>query len=257
MSSDNVVIIIQARLGSSRLPGKILRDLNGYPVLQHVLERCAAILGRSCVVCAGVDLLSEVSVKSLVESLGIEFFGGSEQDVLERYYYAAKARGAEWVVRVTSDCPLLDPDVCRELIRKTIESGADYGITHGWPHGLDCEIVKFALLEQAHLQSTLAKDREHVTLWIKGREDMNKFQFTPNEKIAGLNDFRWVLDYEEDYQFLQRLFEQLNIQPTVWPTTGEVISYLRSHPELIVINRQRISDWAAHNKEIMRTADKK
>lgn len=249
--NENVAIIVQARLGSTRLPGKILKPLNGYPVLEHVLQRCAAILGQDKVICAGVDSPEEASVRALSEKLGFEFFAGSETDVLSRYYLAAKARGVDWVVRVTSDCPLLDPQVCRDLIERTVERDADYGVTQGWPHGLDCEIVRFGLLERAFNEAVLAEDREHVTLWIKVRDAFNKIAYTPKTAIADLQRYRWVLDYPEDLTFLRRLFAALDIRPTSSIGCFDVLEYLATRPQLLAINAMRVEEWAEHNRKIL------
>lgn len=253
--TDKVVIIVQARLGSTRLPGKILKPLNGYPVLEHVLARCAAIDGRDKVICAGVDDPSEAPVRELCERLGIDFFAGSERDVLARYYLAAKARGADWVVRVTSDCPLLDPGVCRQLIAKVIAAGVDFGITEGWPHGLDCEVVSFRVLEQAWRQADLPEHREHVTLWVKYNKAIDKVGLKPPHPLANLSRYRWVLDYDEDYRFLTAVFEQLALTPTKYPEYSAIVRYLEENPGLCDINLSRKGDWARHHQEILSAAD--
>lgn len=250
--NENIVVIVQARLGSTRLPAKILKSLNGYPVLEHVLERCGKILGREQVVCAGVDDPSEIAVRDLVEGLGFEFFAGDERDVLARYYYAAKSRDADWVVRVTSDCPLLDPKVCRGLIEKVVVEHADYGATGSWPHGLDCEITRFSALKQAHFSACLPVDREHVTLWIRSAVDVfKKLVFGPPYDIPNVGQYRWVVDYPDDYLFLQSLFSALDIRPDSYPETQIVIDYLQRHSGLLDINKHRIADWAKKNKAII------
>lgn len=251
---NKVVIIVQARLGSTRLPGKILKPLNGYPVLQHVLERCAAVLGRDSVICAGVDKPGEEPVQALVESMGMHYFAGSEEDVLSRYYLAAKQHKADWVVRVTSDCPLLDPAVCRELVEFTQSNGADFGITAGWPHGLDCEIVKFSVLERAVQEATLPEHREHVTLWVKYQPGLARVEYRPEERIDNLSRYRWVLDYPEDYQFLAALFEKLAIAPNDFPGFGSVMAFLGNHPEIAELNQGRRQDWAKQHRKILQAA---
>ena len=249
--SENVVIIVQARLGSTRLPGKILKSLNGYPVLEHVLERCAVILGKHNVVCAGVDKPEEAPVRELAEKLGFEFYAGSELDVLARYYHAAKRRGAEWVVRVTSDCPLLDPQVCRGLIEEALRRRADFGITSGWPHGLDCEVMTFELLQRSHFSATSRDDREHVTLWAKRAEGVDRFEFQPEQRIVNLEQYRWVLDYPEDYQFLQCLAQHMDLRPGCPVSYREVLAFLQGHREWLEINRKRIEDWSEIQRRLL------
>lgn len=254
--NDKVVIIVQARLGSTRLPGKILKPLNGYPVLQHVLERCAAVLGRDKVICAGVDKPGEEPVRELVESMGIDYFAGDELDVLSRYYLAARQRGAEWVVRVTSDCPLLDASVCRGLIEHTLGSGADFGITEGWPHGLDCEVMTFDVLERAWQHARSATDREHVTLWIKRNQTFRQVAYSPAEPIGNLHQYRWVVDYPEDLQLLEQLFSEMDIKPADPVGYLEIVHYLDKHQSLLLINKRRIEEWAFLQGKIMGIDDR-
>lgn len=251
MDSDNVVIIVQARLGSTRLPGKILRDLNGYPVLQHVLERCGTILGRDKVVCVGINSPSEQPVREFVENLGFEFYAGSEHDVLSRYYHAARLHSADWVVRVTADCPLLDPDICRGLIDQTIAGGFDFGITVGWPHGLDCEVMRFSLLEQSFHLATSSDDREHVTLWAKRAEGLKRLQFRPEHKIANLERYRWVLDYPEDYELLAKVADYMDLKPESALNYRQVIACLTEHSDWLKINGIRIKEWAEAQQKLM------
>ena len=249
--TDKVVVIVQARLGSTRLPGKILMPLNGYSVLEHVLARCEKICGKDNVICAGVDTPKEKPVRELVESLGYKFFAGSEADVLSRYYHAAKAEKADWVVRVTSDCPLLDPVVCRGLVETTVSSKADFGITVGWPHGLDCEVITAELLEQSYQCATSAADREHVTLWAKRAEGVKRLEYGPVRPIADVFNYRWVLDYPEDYELLSQLFTDLGILPPSDISYDTVISFLAKHSELLAVNQQRIQEWSEAYRKLL------
>lgn len=247
----DVVVIVQARLGSTRLPGKILELLNGFPVLEHVLQRCSHIVGKDAVVCAGVDSPGEQVVRDCVEQWGFGFYAGDELDVLSRFYHIASARSAQWVVRITSDCPLLDPEVCKGLIEHVISSDADYGCTEAWPHGLDCEVMRFSALQRAHAEARLPVDREHVTLWIRNAKDnFRTTVFRPSQPVSSLGMLRWVVDYPEDLQFLQALFKAMNICPRDFPTWREVVSYLQGHSELLDINASRIADWSEVNKAI-------
>jgi len=131
--------IIQARLGSTRLPGKVLETLGDAPVLEHVLRRCQAIEGVDEVVCATVEGADGDAVATLADNLDIAVYRGSESDVLARYHGAAHAVGADVVMRVTSDCPLIDPEVCAAVLKLREEADADYAANNmppSWPHGL-------------------------------------------------------------------------------------------------------------------------
>ncbi|MGF1605042.1 MAG: cytidylyltransferase domain-containing protein [Rhodothalassiaceae bacterium] len=243
----HVVCIVQARRRSSRLPDKILKPLNGQPVLQHVLARCSRIPGIDQVVCAGVDDPYEAPVRDLAEALGVGVFAGSEADVLARYRHAADAAGASHVMRVTADCPLLDPVVAGDLIAAFFDSDADFAISRGFPHGLDCEIFTQDLLRRAHDAAEDALDREHVTLWMKRQTDMRRAELKPDPPPTHAE--RWVLDYPEDYRFLQALFDVLG------PSGAQagwrhIQAVLDDRPDLRAINAARAQDWRAANAEV-------
>ncbi len=160
-------VIVQARLGSTRLPGKVLMDLGGVTVLGSVLNRCKAI--KADVVCCAIpfedDAIAEES-----ERWGVSVWRGPEDDVLARYYGAAEALGATEIMRITADCPFIDPTVCNAVFELRAAQNADYAsnvMPRGWPKGLDCEAFTFDALEQAHEQATFSYDREHVTAWLQ------------------------------------------------------------------------------------------
>lgn len=247
----NIAIIVQARMGSTRLPGKVMLPLNGSPVLEHVLERCAKIAGRDKVICAGIDSPEEQPIKALCERLKISFFAGDEKDVLSRYYHAAKKAGAEWVMRITSDCPLIDPVVCRGLIRQVLEDKADYGLTLGWPHGLDCEVFSFSVLNESYDKSSKPQHREHVTLWAKTFNNYNKITYSPAISALELSWCRWVIDYPEDYDFLKLVFSKMNITPSKIQYWENVYKFLKGNMSLCEINKKRITDWAINNDKII------
>lgn len=247
--TPKIVCIIQARRRSTRLPDKILKPLTGRAALSHVFGRCKAIPLVDEVICAGVDDSFEQPIFELAETHDVSVFRGSEQDVLSRYYFAAKQAGADWVMRVTSDCPLFDPTVANELIRLTLKSGLDFGSNADWPHGLDCELFTFALLEEAHKKATCAFEREHVTLWMKRASSLEKIHHRPPEGQQLGKLYRWVLDYPEDYDFLTAVFDRLggDADKAGWL---DVIAILRQEPGLQAINASRADDWQQENTRI-------
>ncbi len=230
--------IVQARMGSSRLPGKVLMRLGGETVLSHVLRRCAAIPGVDVVVCATVDESGCDAVAEEAERVGAVVFRGDETDVLSRHLGAARRVEAGVVMRVTSDCPLIDPGLCGAVLWAREESGADYAannVTHGWPHGLDAECCTRAALELCASRATDAFDREHVTPWLRRDPNVKREQVDgPGGEPAG---WRWTLDWPEDLAFLQALAEQLDL--AALPDWTEVASVVRAHPELAAINAGR------------------
>lgn len=246
---QKVVCIVQARRRSKRLPDKILRPLGGEPALAHVLTRCKSIPLVDEVICAGVDDAHEDPIFAIAQGLDVSCFRGSETDVLSRYYFAAKEAQADWVMRVTSDCPLFDPAVANTLVEETLKSGKPFGANARWPHGLDCELFSFNLLEAAHTNATSTGEREHVTLWMKRLTDLEMFHlFPPTDDDLG-KKYRWVLDYPEDYDFLQKIYEELEgySSKTAWHT---IIKILEKVPSLQTINERQADTWAVENANI-------
>jgi spore coat polysaccharide biosynthesis protein SpsF len=233
-------IIIQARMASTRLPGKVLLDLNGRSVLSHVIERCQAVKNADVVCCAIPDNTESDPVALEAENCGSVVYRGSEQDVLDRYFQAAKWLKADIVLRVTSDCPMIDPDVCDAVLNRRAVEDADYATNNmppSWPHGLDCEAIKFKWLKRAWLESTEPQDREHVTPFIRRNKKAHKVNV---EGPGGsLLEHRWTLDYPEDLEFMQALFAKLPEHPV--PTMTQMHQILGAHPEISAINNMHHS----------------
>jgi len=163
-------IILQARAGSTRLPGKVLKPLAGRTVLAHVLTRAQAVQGIDVVCCAIPASPENDDVAAEAARLGADVKRGSEQDVLGRYHDAASAIGADTVMRITSDCPLIDPIVCGQTLELHRNAAADYtcNITpRTWPKGLDCEVFQAAGLAEASAAARDPYDRENVTPWVR------------------------------------------------------------------------------------------
>lgn len=234
---SRTAVIVQARLGSSRLPGKILMDLAGKTVLAHVLERCHAIDGVDVVCCAIPESPINDPVAAEAERCGATVYRGSENDVLDRYVQAARMVDAETVLRVTSDCPMIDPIVCANVLRLRAETEADYAGNNtppSWPHGLDCEAISVAWLERAAKEATETMDREHVSPYIRRNPQVRKANLEGPGGVA--LDHRWTLDFPEDLDFMRAMF-------AVMPKTGDVISVektmalLDAHPEIFALNQ--------------------
>lgn len=196
------VCIIQARLTSNRLPGKVMYPLNGKPVIRHVLEQAKQIEGIDRVVLAAPDDVRSTVLAVEARSLGVETFYGSEYDVLERYFFVALNNRAKVIMRITADCPLINPDKCDEVLRGL--GDFDYCsnvFPRSVPKGLDCEVFTFDALTKAHREATDPYDREHVTSWMQ-----------KNLKTTALTgdydkDANFCLDTAQDYMGLKKLYE--------------------------------------------------
>ena len=212
-----VATIIQARMGSTRLPGKVLEDLGGRTVLWRVIERARTIPGCDVVVCAAPDSEDDDAVAMEALRAGAVVTRGSMGDVLDRYYRAAIAVEAEAVMRITSDCPLIDPAVCGQLIARWMESGAHYGSINmppTWPHGLECEVFSYAWLERAARAAVKPSDREHVSPFIREHPDARRMNMPgPGPETVR---HRWTLDHADDLTFLRAIWPRLPEGPAGW-----------------------------------------
>lgn len=226
---NNPTIIIQARMSSGRLPGKVMLPLAGHEVLSHVVMRCRQSKKAKNVVVATSTDMSDDIIADFCKTHGFPVFRGDLHDVLARYYEAAKAFHADPVIRVTSDCPLIDPQVIDGAIAQFEHAGVDYvgnTLHRTFPRGLDCEVFSFQALEEAHRHATQPREQEHVTPYII--EHATKAPYVVDAKYEG--DFRLTLDEEDDYRLLKELFERgITDVPTV-------IEFLRHHTDIASIN---------------------
>lgn len=195
-------------MGSKRFPGKVLANLNDDPVIEHVLRRCKEIGGVGIVICAIPDTPQNDPLEEIVWKLcGALWFRGPEDDVLARYLGAAQFVGADTIMRITADCPLIDPEVCGKVLKLFQESGADYAsnvLPRTFPQGLDCEVFSMALLTRAANEATDAYDREHVTPWMQRAPDVKRVN---HANSINLSNLRWTVDYPEDIAWLEGVME--------------------------------------------------
>ena len=232
----NKSVIIQARYGSTRLPGKVLKPIGAYSVLEHVIRRCQKIFDVDVICCTIPDSFENNIVADLAESLGSIVHRGSEQDVLSRYTEAAKMISADIVMRVTSDCPVIDYKICEKLIEILEKTGSDYvsnNFPPSFPHGLDCEVFTIESLLKANEYASNIFDREHVTPWIRSSDLIKKENFF--NKDNNITNLRWTLDYKEDLEFFQELDRHLPLLPDI-PDYKKILIAINKHPELLEIN---------------------
>ncbi|MBB6671701.1 cytidylyltransferase domain-containing protein [Cohnella nanjingensis] len=236
-----IVAVIQARTGSSRLPGKVMRTLDGIPVVRLMVMRLSRSRRLSQIVVATGDTAADDAFAASLAKEGIEVFRGSEHDVLERYYQAARKFRADVVVRVTGDCPFIDPEIVDRVIDRYLEAqpGVRYASNLNpptYPDGLDTEVFAFEALEQAWREARWSSEREHVTPFIRSRpERFPQANVTSDGDYAG---YRWTLDEERDYRFLQALSEKA--RAAGWPaadaTFAQLLHLMERHEDLRGIN---------------------
>lgn len=227
-------VIIQARMGSTRLPGKVMKDLCGKTVLAHVIERVQQ--SGEEVVIATTDGSVDDAIVTEAEANGVGFFRGSEEDVLSRYYLAAKQFGFERVVRVTSDCPLYDGKLLRAMLDywRGDEDYLSNCHERRFPRGLDTEIFTCAALERVHNEASEQPQREHVTPYIWQNPD--QFVIRHFKRQPNLSSMRWTLDTEEDWQFVQKVYDDL-YDGNIF-STADAVKFLVENPEVAEINAE-------------------
>lgn len=233
-----IVGITQARINSSRLPRKVLLTIKGKSLLQYHLERASQskLVGKWIVATTNEsesDLISEIAAK-----LKFSCFKGNLQDVLDRFYQAVKNEKADYIVRITSDCPLIDPNVIDSVIKFCIERKLDYAsntLKPTFPDGIDVEVFKYSALEKAWSEAKLPSEREHVTPYIwQNSSFFNKTIFT-SQNFFGEGDFseyRLTVDQIEDFELIKKLIEDLGDDKT-WM---EYVAYLKNNPALLKNN---------------------
>ncbi|MBN2374034.1 glycosyltransferase family protein [bacterium] len=232
----HTVAIIQARMGSTRLPGKILKPLANKPALWHVVDRLKHADRIDDIVVATTDEAQDDVVERFCLENSIACFRGSQEDVLDRYYRAAKQYSADPVLRITSDCPVIDPVIVDEVIAGYINGKYDvYGLGGEFPDGLDCEIFSFKTLEDAWKHARLPSEREHVGPYMKKHPE--KFRLGHYEKFKGLSHHRWTLDEDADFKFLSEVFARL-YKPDSLFLTQDILNLLQKDPTLMDINSQ-------------------
>jgi len=207
------VAIIQARMGSSRLPGKVLADIGGRTMLARVLDRVSKARGLSEVVVATTTGSADDDIVGECDHRGIAVWRGEEDDVLDRYYHAAKAFCADAVVRITADCPLIDPEVIENLVDRFDQDRPDYAsntLVRSYPRGLDVEVIDLAAIEKAWTEAKRTYERVHVTPYIH----QNPQLFTLLS-VVGAEDcsrYRWTVDVPADLDLVRCIYAALGTE---------------------------------------------
>jgi glutamate-1-semialdehyde aminotransferase/spore coat polysaccharide biosynthesis protein SpsF (cytidylyltransferase family) len=236
----NVVAIVQARMGSSRLPGKVLADVAGEAMLGRVVRRLQRSRNVNRIVVATTDTDVDDAVEQFCKHRGWAFFRGSEADVLDRYYRTAKAFHADAIVRVTADCPLIDPEVVDRVVATYLAGDCDYAsntLVCTYPDGLDTEVFSSIALEVAWYEARRKTDREHVTPYLRSS---GRFRLRNVECELGrsLRQLRWTVDEPGDLEFVRAIYARLGAKSDF--TWREVLSLLDLDPSLAELNAELV-----------------
>ena len=230
-----IVAIIQARMGSTRLPGKVLADLGGYSVLARVVGRLRRSALIDEIVVATTDCVADDAIVRECQRLETAFFRGSENDVLDRYYQAVRNYTAETIVRITSDCPMIDPELVDETIQTLQRQRADYAsnvLSRTFPRGLDTEVFTVEALERAHHNANEFYEREHVTPYLYEHPEM--FRLASVRGWIDYSQYRWTLDTAQDLALLRAIYARFaNADRFGW---RDAIQLMESEPDLTELN---------------------
>ncbi|MCH7725004.1 MAG: glycosyltransferase family protein [Planctomycetes bacterium] len=238
-----VVAIIQARMGSSRLPGKILSDILGRPMLAHQLDRVKRAKVDE-IVLATTRNSEDDQIVELAQNQGVTWFRGDEHDVLSRFVGAARQSRADVVIRLTGDCPLIDPGVIDLVIKELTASDAacDYAanlLERTYPRGLDVEALFLDVLERIGRMAKSRESREHVTLFCRSeRPELFSMRSVTNSEDNA--DLRWTVDTQADLQLVRRIYQELDLSNTLLGYR-DVVLHVRQHPELQHINSDEVT----------------
>ena len=238
-----VIAIVQARMGSTRLPNKVLKPILGKPMIELLLARLARATEIDEIIVATSDHSRDKPLIDVVAKLGYRCYAGSDSDVLERYAQAAKMVGAEIVVRITGDCPLIDPALVDEAIRRFKQAGVDYlsnAAPPSYPDGLDTEVFTIGALERASHETEKAFDREHVTPYLR---EGAKFRLAAMQNDQDLSGLRWTVDEPADFEVVSNVFD--HFAPDIHFTWRQVLELQRTQPLMFAANQHLIRNEGA------------
>lgn len=254
-----VLTVIQARTGSSRLPGKVLRPLGAGNVLTTMWERVSASRLKGTAVIATTTASSDDVIVELCRHEGIPCFRGHETDLLDRHYEAMVHYGADVVVKIPSDCPLIDPRVIDRVLAGFLAEPERYdyfGNLHpqSYPDGNDVEVMRADALATAWREATRLIEREHTTpfLWENPqRFRLGNIAWETNQDLS--RSHRWTLDYLEDYELIVRIWDALGPGDPLFPVEA-IVAYLQRHPEVQALNAQYRGDsWYSRHRAELRS----
>ncbi len=234
MRFSKPTIILQARMGSSRLPNKVLKNIIGKPMIWYVIHRLKKVKYAKQIILATTNLRKDHILVDIAGKNNLLSFRGSSTDVLDRYYKCAKQFAADPIIRITGDCPLIDPKIIDNMIQFFKRNSYDYisnTIIPTYPDGLDVEVFSFNTLKLTALNAKLKSEREHVTPYILNSGLFTTYNY---ENDIDLSQYRWTVDEVVDLEFIHAIYKEFS--PQIDFTTKNVISLLQRKPELLSIN---------------------
>jgi spore coat polysaccharide biosynthesis protein SpsF len=231
-----VLAILQARMSSSRLPGKVLKPLLGEPMIMRQIERVRRARGIDTLLVATSTDASDDALAALLENRGVRVFRGPLDDVLSRFVQAATPDRPEWILRLTADCPLADPAVIDRVIDEVKASGKDFGsnaVRHTFPNGLEAELVRFALLAALDASPRTNAEREHVTYALY--RNPGEYPVHSVEHSTDLSHHRWTVDEPRDFALVEAVYAALHAAKPAF-AMDDVLRFLDGRPDIRALN---------------------
>jgi len=234
----NITAIIQARMTSTRLPGKVLKTVLGKPLLEYQIERVRRSTFIDDIVIATTTNDTDDPIVEFCKRIEMKYYRGSEEDVLSRYYETAVENHSDIIIRLTSDCPIIDTNVMDQVIQYYMEHQDQYDyvsntLIRSYPRGMDTEVFSFKVLEQAYMNASKTYEREHVTPYIYQHPDQFRIKAIKHE--TDYSQHRWTVDTPEDFDLIKRIIEVLYpINPTF--TMNDIIELLNENLDWVKIN---------------------
>ena len=231
--------IVQARTGSTRLPGKVMLKLDEKnPVLYYVLEQLRSCKLVDKIIVATTTLDEDDVIENFVNGMNVDVFRGGSNDVLDRYYQCAKKFSIDTIVRITADNPLVDPTIVDDLIKKFISNSYDCltnAYVRTFPYGTEVEIFSFESLEKAWKNAKKPSEREHVTPYLYNNP--NNFKIFNVEHLKNISNLRWTIDRENDFTLVKLIVHKIKKRPILM---NDILNLFSKEPELFEINRNDI-----------------
>jgi spore coat polysaccharide biosynthesis protein SpsF len=239
---EKILVCVQARTGSTRLPGKVLKLLAGKPLLERMVDRVHAATMTSDIVVITTTDTADDAIVELCEKISVKSFRGHTTDLLDRHYQAAILEHADVVVKIPSDCPLIDPAIIDRVLKQYLDHEGEFDFVSNlhpatYPDGNDIEVMTIETLKAAWSTASLAFEREHTTPYIWERPE--QFRLSNVEWEAGLNysmSHRWTIDYPEDYEFIARVYNELQSDVSKPFGLATIVELLKQKPEIAEIN---------------------
>jgi spore coat polysaccharide biosynthesis protein SpsF (cytidylyltransferase family) len=233
--NKKISVLIQARTSSTRLPGKVLLNIEEIPMISHVINRVKSIKSVEQIALITTTDQNDKILLDIAKKHNIIGFAGKRDDVLDRHYQCAKKINADPIIRITSDCPLIDPDLSENILQFFLNNNYDYvsnTIIPTFPDGLDTEIFSFSSLEEAAKNAKLPSEREHVTPYIS--KNSQKFRLYNFKNSKNLSHLRWTVDRNDDLEFVRQIYS--NMKPNTIFNMNDILKIIKKIPKLLEIN---------------------